>query len=175
MFGVFHDAGYKGLYGGLGRDAIKRIGGTLPENIPPAEHIKDVEKRVKSATPKLELDDREAGSLLGEAVRKPGSRPRMMPPRRRKVTRAGEQWARRPTKTRRNELGLRSRMKRITGRSYHPSFAACSFLRGTCSRRPTGSPSPVPRSCQPWSPGRSKPRSSRTAPRKPASRSSRSA
>ena len=23
MFGVFHDAGYKGLYGGLGRDAIK--------------------------------------------------------------------------------------------------------------------------------------------------------
>ena len=108
MFGVFHDAGYKGLYGGLGRDsikqrkaipekdnlldrmnatelaanqfrmtqtrdklardrvgsqahaiqtheqvgkevrdAIKRIGGTLPENIPPAEHIKAVEKRVK--------------------------------------------------------------------------------------------------------------------------------
>jgi DNA-damage-inducible protein D len=24
MFGVFHDAGYKGMYGGLGRDAIKR-------------------------------------------------------------------------------------------------------------------------------------------------------
>ncbi len=102
MFGVFHDAGYKGLYGGLGgaairarkqitdkdnlldrmnatelaanqfrmtqtrdklardhihdqhqaiqahqqvgkevRDAIRRIGGTMPENIPPAEHIKD--------------------------------------------------------------------------------------------------------------------------------------
>src|SRR5690606_5763900 len=101
MFGVFHDAGYRGLYGGLGneqikkrkgipakeqlldrmnatelaanqfrmtqardklahegvrteqqaikthedvgkevRDAIRRIGGTLPENIPPAEHIK---------------------------------------------------------------------------------------------------------------------------------------
>jgi DNA-damage-inducible protein D len=100
MFGVFHDAGYKGLYGGLGRDAIKerkaipdkdnlldrmnatelaanqfrmtqtrdkleregiqgqtqaiqtheqvgrevrqaiqRIGGTLPENIPPAELV----------------------------------------------------------------------------------------------------------------------------------------
>ena len=109
MFGVFHDAGYKGLYGGLGRetikqrkaipekdnlldrmnatelaatqfrltqtrdklaqddvrnqfhaiqthenvgkevrDAIKRIGGTLPENIPPAEHIKEVESRVNS-------------------------------------------------------------------------------------------------------------------------------
>ena len=25
------------------RDAIKRIGGTLPENIPPAEHIKEAE------------------------------------------------------------------------------------------------------------------------------------
>jgi DNA-damage-inducible protein D len=112
MFGVFHDAGYKGLYGGLGTDqikrrkrippkdqfmdrmnatelaanqfrmtqtrdklaregirdqqqaiqthnqvgrevrqAIERIGGTLPENIPPAEHIKQVEKRL-ATTPK---------------------------------------------------------------------------------------------------------------------------
>ena len=49
------------------RDAIKRIGGTLPENIAPAEHIKDVEKRLKSATPKLELDERDAGGLLGGA------------------------------------------------------------------------------------------------------------
>jgi DNA-damage-inducible protein D len=125
MFGIFHDAGYKGLYGGLGRDAIKqrktipdkdnlldrmnatelaanqfrmtqtrdklasgvnsqsqaiqthekvgkevrdaikRIGGTLPENIPPAEHIKEVEKRIKHAAPKLTLDEREAGGLLG--------------------------------------------------------------------------------------------------------------
>lgn len=133
MFGVFHDAGYKGLYGGLGgaaikarkaipekdnlldrmnatelaanqfrmtqtrdklardgvrnqsqaiqtheqvgkevRDAIKRIGGTPPELIPPAEHIKEVEKRLKSATPKLELDEREAGGLLGGAVKKSG-------------------------------------------------------------------------------------------------------
>lgn len=47
------------------RDAIKRIGGTLPENIPPAEHIKEVEKRIKQATPKLTLDEREAGGLLG--------------------------------------------------------------------------------------------------------------
>ncbi len=131
MFGVFHDAGYKGLYGGLGResikqrksipekdnlldrmnatelaanqfrmtqtrdklardnirnqshaiqthenvgkevrDAIKRIGGTLPEQIPPAEHIKEVEKRVKTATPKLTLDEREAGGLLGDATDK---------------------------------------------------------------------------------------------------------
>ena len=34
MFGVFHDAGYKGLYGGLGRDAIKARKGITPkENI----------------------------------------------------------------------------------------------------------------------------------------------
>lgn len=127
MFGIFHDAGYKGLYGGLGRDeikakkriptkdnlmdrmnatelaanqfrmtqtrdklaregvrtegaairthlevgkevreAIRRIGGTLPEQIPPAEHIKEVEKRVKTAVPKLELDDKDAGGLLGQ-------------------------------------------------------------------------------------------------------------
>lgn len=132
MFGVFHDAGYKGLYGGLGGDAIKarkkipakeqlldrmnatelaanqfrmtqardklarentnnqqqairtheevgkevraaikRIGGTLPEQIPPAEHIKEVEKRIKNAVPKMELDEKDAGGLLGEA--KPGS------------------------------------------------------------------------------------------------------
>ena len=37
------------------REAIKRIGGTLPENLPPAEHIKQVEKRIKQAPPKLEL------------------------------------------------------------------------------------------------------------------------
>ncbi len=127
MFGVFHDAGYKGLYGGLGGDAIKarknlpvkeqlldrmnstelaanqfrmtqtrdklardninsqqqairtheqvgkevraaieRIGGTLPERIPPAEHIKEVEKRIKNAVPKMELDEKDAGGLLGE-------------------------------------------------------------------------------------------------------------
>lgn len=126
MFGVFHDAGYKGLYGGLGNDAIKakkgiagkenlmdrmnatelaanqfrmtqtrdklarervrsqsraistheavgqevraaiaRIGGTLPENIPADEHIKDVEKRVRAATPKLSLEDKDASGLLG--------------------------------------------------------------------------------------------------------------
>lgn len=41
------------------------FGGTLSENIPPAEHIKDVEKRVKQSTPKMELDQRDAGGLLG--------------------------------------------------------------------------------------------------------------
>ncbi|MFM9969467.1 MAG: DNA damage-inducible protein D [Burkholderiales bacterium] len=131
MFGVFHDAGYKGLYGGLGRnaiktrkgipekenlldrmnptelaanqfrmtqtrdklarerirgdrrairaheqvgrevrDAIKRIGGDLPEQIPAAEHIKEVQKRIRTATPRLELDERDAGGLLGDAIDK---------------------------------------------------------------------------------------------------------
>jgi DNA-damage-inducible protein D len=126
MFGIFHDAGYKGLYGGKGvddikkrkgidrrenlmdrmnatelaanqfrmtqareklqkqnvkgqeqaiqthnkvgkevRDAIKRIGGTLPENIPPAEHIKVVKKRIKGVKPRLQLDDKNAKGLIG--------------------------------------------------------------------------------------------------------------
>ncbi|MFA7267940.1 MAG: DNA damage-inducible protein D [Sterolibacterium sp.] len=55
------------------RDAIKRIGGTLPENIPPDEHIKEVEKRLKTATPRLELHEREAGGLLGDAGKKSGA------------------------------------------------------------------------------------------------------
>lgn len=127
MFGIFHDAGYKGLYGGLGneaikrrkgipkkeqlmdrmdttelaanqfrmtqtrdklardqvnsqqqairtheevgnevREAIKRIGGVMPEKIPPAEHISKVEKRIKSTPPLLELDGRDAKGLIGE-------------------------------------------------------------------------------------------------------------
>ena len=32
MFGIFHDAGYKGLYGGLGSDAIKARKGIDPKN-----------------------------------------------------------------------------------------------------------------------------------------------
>lgn len=121
MFGVFHDAGYKGLYGGLGVDAIKtrkeippkenlmdrmgttelvnnqfrmvqtreklkregiknqrdaietheavgeevraaiiKIGGTLPENIPPAEHVNKVKKRLKTSKPRLDLDPKDA-------------------------------------------------------------------------------------------------------------------
>jgi DNA-damage-inducible protein D len=48
------------------RQAIQRIGGTLPEDIPPAEHIKEVEKRLKSGTPKLALDDRDTKGLLWE-------------------------------------------------------------------------------------------------------------
>lgn len=126
MFGIFHDAGYKGLYGGLGssdikarkrispkeqlmdrmgttelaanqfrmtqtrdklaregirdsqraiqthqqvgkevRDAIARIGGTLPENIPPAEHIKKVKRRIASTPQKLQLEDKDAKGLTG--------------------------------------------------------------------------------------------------------------
>jgi DNA-damage-inducible protein D len=131
MFGVFHDAGYKGMYGGLGRDAIKkhkkipekenlmdrmdtielaanqfrmtqtrdklarervkdqqmaiktheyvgkevreaikRIGGTPPEELPSAEHIKLVEKRIKSVSPKLELEDKDAKGLIGRTKEK---------------------------------------------------------------------------------------------------------
>ena len=127
MFGVFHDAGYKGLYGGLGndaikqrkgipkkeqlmdrmdttelaanqfrmtqtrdklardrvnsqqqairtheevgkevREAIKRIGGVMPEKIPAAEHISEVEKRIKNTPPFLELDGKDAKGLIGE-------------------------------------------------------------------------------------------------------------
>ncbi len=47
------------------RAAIQRIGGTLPENIPPAEPIKSVEKRLKTARPRLLLDGPEATGLLG--------------------------------------------------------------------------------------------------------------
>ena len=127
MFGVFHDAGYKGLYNGLGNEAIKakkgipskenlmdrmnatelaanqfrmtqardklaregirsqsqaiqahedvgkevrgaieRIGGTLPEQIAPAEHINEVAKRLRTVKPKLALDDQDASGLLGK-------------------------------------------------------------------------------------------------------------
>jgi len=127
LFGVFDDAGYKGLYGGRGVEAIKarkripekehlmdrmdttelaanqfrmtqtrdklarqrvhdqeqaiqthkevgrevraaiqRIGGTLPENLPPAEHIQRVKKRIKQSTPKLKLEGPAAQGLTGE-------------------------------------------------------------------------------------------------------------
>lgn len=129
MFGVFHDAGYKGLYGGLGVDAIKarkgidpkdqlmdrmnttelaanqfrmtqtreklklekiknqrdameahemvgrevraaiaKIGVAMPENIPAAEPIKNVEKRLKKKKPTLELGDEDAAGLIPKAI-----------------------------------------------------------------------------------------------------------
>ncbi len=60
--------------------AIKRIGGALPEQIPPAEPIKEVKKRLKKATPTLELDEREAGGLLGERPKNAGSAKRDVEP-----------------------------------------------------------------------------------------------
>ena len=48
------------------REAIKRIGGTLPEELPPAEHIKQVKKRVQSVAPKLELEETDAKGLIGK-------------------------------------------------------------------------------------------------------------
>jgi DNA-damage-inducible protein D len=48
------------------RAAIERIGGTPPEQIAPAEHIKEVEKRIKKAVPTLKLDEQDAGGLLGD-------------------------------------------------------------------------------------------------------------
>jgi DNA-damage-inducible protein D len=48
------------------RSAIKKIGGELPENIPPAEHIKQVKKRVKKLAPKLELGEPHSGGLPGD-------------------------------------------------------------------------------------------------------------
>lgn len=131
MFGIFHDAGYKGLYGGLGADAIKarkgippkeqlmdrmdttelaanlfrmtqtrdklkneriknqrdamethemvgkkvrsvieEIGGTLPENIPPAEPIKKVKKRLKAAQPQLVLEPQDAMGIVADECKK---------------------------------------------------------------------------------------------------------
>lgn len=131
-FGIFHDAGYKGLYG-MGRDkiakrkgipsdenlmdrmdttelaanqfrmtqareklarervhdesaaiqtheqvgrevrkAIEKIGGTMPENIAPAEHIDNVARRIKDSSPKLELAETDAKGLLGDGGRPAG-------------------------------------------------------------------------------------------------------
>jgi DNA-damage-inducible protein D len=47
------------------REAIRRIGGTMPENIPPAEHISAVEKRIKNTPPLLELEEKDAKGLTG--------------------------------------------------------------------------------------------------------------
>jgi len=46
------------------RKAIQQIGGELPEDIPAAEHIKRVEKRVKAKTPRIELEQHDAAGLL---------------------------------------------------------------------------------------------------------------
>ena len=38
----------------------------MPENIPPAEHINVVEKRIKSTPPILELEEKDAKGLVGK-------------------------------------------------------------------------------------------------------------
>jgi len=48
------------------REAIKRIGGVMPEQIPPAEHISQVEKRIKETPPLMELEEKDAKGLIGE-------------------------------------------------------------------------------------------------------------
>lgn len=45
------------------RTAITKIGGTMPENLPAVEHIKEAKKRVASAEKKLALDDKVAKGL----------------------------------------------------------------------------------------------------------------
>jgi DNA-damage-inducible protein D len=47
------------------REAIKRIGGAMPEKIPPAGHNSKVEKRIKSTPPFFELDGNDAKGLVG--------------------------------------------------------------------------------------------------------------
>jgi DNA-damage-inducible protein D len=38
----------------------------MPENIPPAEHISEVEKRIKNTPPLLELEEKDAEGLVGK-------------------------------------------------------------------------------------------------------------
>jgi len=52
------------------REAIRRIGGTMPEKLPPAEDIKQVEKRLKDSPPHLELDGPDAQGLTGPEQKK---------------------------------------------------------------------------------------------------------
>jgi hypothetical protein len=52
------------------REAIRRIGGTMPERLPPAEPIKQVEKRLKDSPPHLELDGPDAKGLTGPEQKK---------------------------------------------------------------------------------------------------------
>jgi DNA-damage-inducible protein D len=47
------------------REAIRRIGGTMPEKLPPTEDIKQVQKRLKDSPPPLQLDGPNAKGLTG--------------------------------------------------------------------------------------------------------------
>lgn len=50
------------------RAAIAKIGVAMPENIPAAEPIKNVEKRLEKKKPTLELDDKDAAGLIPKAI-----------------------------------------------------------------------------------------------------------
>ena len=49
------------------RKAIEKIGGTLPENIPPAEPINNVKKRLRNSTPQILLDPRDAAGITDDS------------------------------------------------------------------------------------------------------------
>ena len=52
-------------FAGAGKP-IKRIGGAMSENIPAAEHINVVEKRIKNTPPLMELEEKDAKGLTGK-------------------------------------------------------------------------------------------------------------
>ncbi len=54
MFGIFHDAGYKGLYGGIGRDGIKKL-----KSIPADEQILDCMGRAELAANEFRITQTE--------------------------------------------------------------------------------------------------------------------
>lgn len=54
MFGIFHDEGYKGLYGGLGRDELKRH-----KNIPESEDLLDCMGRTELAANEFRITQTE--------------------------------------------------------------------------------------------------------------------
>ena len=49
------------------RAAISKIGGTLPENIPPAEPISNVKKRLRNSTPQILLDPKDAAGITDDS------------------------------------------------------------------------------------------------------------
>lgn len=61
-FPIFHDAGYKGLYGGLGRDEIKRA-----KNIPATDELLDCIDREELAANEFRITQTEA-KLKREAI-----------------------------------------------------------------------------------------------------------
>ena len=49
------------------RSVIEEIDGTLPENIPPAEPIKKVVKRLKTTRPRLTLDPKDGLGIVNHS------------------------------------------------------------------------------------------------------------